>query len=90
MGVLNGIEPVRVFKFFEEICAIPHGSGNMEAISAYCESFAKDRDLEYLRDNNNNVFIRKRGSAGCEDAAPLLLQGHLGKVETAGRPAGTC
>lgn len=80
MGVLNGIEPVRVFKFFEEICGIPHGSGNMDAISSYCESFAKDRGLFCIRDDSNNVLIKKDGSAGCEGAAPLLLQGHLDMV----------
>lgn len=80
MGVLEGIEPVRVFGFFEEICSIPHGSGNMDAISAYCESFAKKRGLECIRDESNNVLIKKRGSAGCEKAAPLLLQGHLDMV----------
>lgn len=26
--VLQGLEPQRVFHYFEEICAIPHGSGN--------------------------------------------------------------
>ena len=80
MGVLEGIEPKNVFKYFEEICNIPHGSGNMEAISAYCVSFAVERGLECERDDSNNVLIRKKGSAGCEQAAPLLLQGHLDMV----------
>ena len=29
MGVLTGLEPNKVFHFFEEICSIPHGSGNV-------------------------------------------------------------
>ena len=33
MGVLRGVKPERVFYFFEEMCAIPHGSGNTKAIS---------------------------------------------------------
>ncbi len=80
MGILANIEPVRVFGFFEDICNIPHGSGNMGPISEYCEKFAKDRGLEYIRDENNNVLIKKRGSTGCEKAEPLLLQGHLDMV----------
>ena len=37
MGVLSGLKPDRVFTFFEEIAQIPHGSGNVEAISDYLE-----------------------------------------------------
>ena len=29
---LAGLEPGKVFAFFEEICAIPHGSRNTKAI----------------------------------------------------------
>ena len=42
MPVLSGIEPTKVFKYFEEICAIPHGSGNTKQISDYCAGFASD------------------------------------------------
>ena len=80
MRVLDKIEPAKVFGFFEDICSIPHGSGNMDGIAGYCESFAKDRGLKVIRDEHNNVLIKKRGSAGCEKAAPLLLQGHLDMV----------
>ena len=33
MSVLQNLQPANVFKFFEEICAIPHGSENMEPIA---------------------------------------------------------
>ena len=80
MSLLKDIEPKNVFRFFEEICAIPHGSGNLDAIAAYCVSFAKDRDLQYIHDEFNNVFISKPATEGCEGSAPLLLQGHLDMV----------
>ena len=40
MGVLEGLKPEGVFRFFEEICGIPHGSGNVEAISGYLAAMA--------------------------------------------------
>lgn len=80
MRVLDKIEPAKVFGFFEDICSIPHGSGNMDGIAGYCESFAKDRGLKVIRDEHNNVLIKKRGSQGCENAEPLLFQGHLDMV----------
>ena len=45
MGVLAGLEPVSVFHYFEEICNIPHGSGNEEQISNYIKEFADKRGL---------------------------------------------
>ena len=47
MGVLQGLQPRRVFEIFEEICAIPHGSGNTKAISDYCVAFGKKRGLTW-------------------------------------------
>ena len=32
---LAGLEPAAVFHYFEEICAIPHGSRNTKKISDY-------------------------------------------------------
>lgn len=43
MAVLNHLEPQRVFRFFEELCAIPHGSGNTKAVSDWLVDFAKAR-----------------------------------------------
>ena len=41
MSVLNGLEPKSVFKFFEDISAIPRGSGNTKAVSDYLAEFAR-------------------------------------------------
>lgn len=80
MNILEGLEPKTVFKFFEEICSIPHGSGNTKAISDYCVVFAKERKLRYRQDESNNVVIWKPGTKGYEDSAPVMLQGHLDMV----------
>ena len=54
---LAGLEPACVFRFFEEICAIPHGSRNTKAISDYLVRFAQDRGLRFQQDEWNNVVI---------------------------------
>ena len=59
--ILNGIKPEKVMYFFEEISRIPRGSGKTDKISAYCENFAKERNLEYIRDEAGNVVIFKDG-----------------------------
>ena len=45
MNVLSELKPHDVFRYFEEICSIPHGSGNTKKISDYCVDFAKKHDL---------------------------------------------
>ena len=80
MSVLGALEPARVMHYFEEICGIPHGSGNTKKISDYCVSFAKEHHLTYLQDEYNNVIIWKDGIKGYENSAPVMLQGHLDMV----------
>lgn len=78
--VVNGYEPKRVFEIFEDLCAIPHGSGNEKGIADYIEAFAKDRGLFILRDETGNVFLRKDAAQGYEYTAPVMLQGHMDMV----------
>jgi len=78
--VVRGYEPHRVFEIFEDICAIPHGSGNEKGIADYIDAFAKKRGLFVLRDETGNVFVRKSASAGYENRDALLLQGHMDMV----------
>lgn len=80
MGKLSGLAPQDVFYYFEEICGIPHGSGNTQKISDYLKKFAADRKLEYYQDAAGNMIIIKEASAGYEDHPPVMLQGHMDMV----------
>ena len=77
---LAGLEPGAVFGYFEEICAIPHGSRNTKMISDYLVGFAKDHGLAYMQDEMNNVILFAPGTCGMEDHAPVILQGHIDMV----------
>lgn len=80
MGVLTGLQPERVFYYFEELTKIPHGSGNTKKISDYLVGFAKEKGLSWEQDDANNVIIRKPASPGYEDAPTVILQGHCDMV----------
>ena len=77
---LAGLKPGSVFRYFEEICAIPHGSRNTKAISDYLVAFAKEHNLKYIQDESNNVILFGPGTCGMEDHAPVILQGHMDMV----------
>lgn len=78
--VTQGIEPKKVLEYFEQLCAIPRGSKNEKAAAKFVENFAKERGLEFVRDEWNNVFVSKCASAGYENVPAVALQGHLDMV----------
>ena len=80
MSVLSELKPKLVMRYFEEISAMPHGSGNTDAIADYCVRFASGRNLECARDASNNVIIIKQASRGYEDVPAIIVQGHLDMV----------
>ncbi len=80
MDVLADLEPRAVFQYFEEITRIPHGSGNVDAISDYLVEFAKARGLYYIQDEWKNVIIVKEATVGYEQEPPVILQGHMDMV----------
>ena len=80
MNKLKGLKPEKVFYYFEEISAIPRGSGHTEKIRKYCEKFAADRGLSFVSDDSNNIIIFKNGSAGRENEEPVIIQGHTDMV----------
>ncbi|MGM9663039.1 MAG: aminoacyl-histidine dipeptidase [Oscillospiraceae bacterium] len=80
MSILKDLEPRSVFRFFEELCAIPHGSGNTKPVSDWLMAFARERGLEAWQDEMNNVVIVKEAAPGYEDAETVILQGHMDMV----------
>ncbi len=77
---LAGLAPESVFAYFEQLCAIPHGSGNTKKISDYLVSFAKEQNLRYIQDESNNVILFAEGTPGYENHPPVILQGHMDMV----------
>ncbi len=80
MRKLSNLEPKRVFYYFEEISAIPRGSGNRKGIADYIENFAKEHSLDCVRDAADNVVVFKAASKGYEEKEPIIIQGHLDMV----------
>lgn len=78
--MIENLNPKEVFKAFELISAIPHGSFNTDAISAFLENYAKERGLFCIRDEHNNIIIVKEASKGYEASPSIIIQGHMDMV----------
>ena len=80
--LLKGYEPEAFFRWFGAITQIPRGSRNEEKIIAFCQEFAKDRNLGCQVDRKGNVFMRVPATEGYENEPTILLQAHLDMVWT--------
>jgi dipeptidase D len=73
-------EPKLVWKHFDEIRKIPHGSKHEEKIREYIVSFAKKQELEYHVDKAGNVVIRAEATKGMSSKPIVVMQGHMDMV----------
>ena len=78
--LIQNRKPASAFRFFEDICAIPHPSYHEEKIADYLCAFAAERGLACYRDHLHNVLIKKPATPDMADRAPLLFQGHTDMV----------
>ena len=62
---------------FLRISKIPRESGHEEKIADFFVNVAKENNLYYFKDENNNVLIKKKGNI---NSKPIALQAHLDMV----------
>ena len=70
----------RVFSIFKELNQIPRPSHHEEQVADYLCQFAERLQLEYERDEQNCVVIRKPATPGHEAAEPVVLLNHMDMV----------
>ena len=74
------ISTERVFNIFRELNQIPRPSHHEERVADYLCQFAERLHLEYERDKENCVVIRKPATPGHEQAEPIALLNHMDMV----------
>ena len=74
------IRTERVFSIFRELNKIPRPSHHEEQVANYLCQFAERLHLEYERDKENCMVIRKPASPGHEGAEPIVLLNHMDMV----------
>lgn len=74
-----GLEPKRLWYYFDAICKISHGTGNEALLRDYIISFSKE--FEYKVDEAGNIVVKKGASPGRPSSAKtIVLQSHLDMV----------
>jgi len=80
MSSIAELQPQAVWQIFGEISKIPRGSGNEAAVMAMLQEWAEKHGLSSQQDDVGNMLVTIPASPGCENAPPLLIQGHVDMV----------
>ncbi|MCQ2345777.1 MAG: beta-Ala-His dipeptidase [Paludibacteraceae bacterium] len=68
------------YQLFAQINRIPRPSHHEEKIADFLCDFAVKHNLEYRRDSQNCVVIRKQATTGYENAQPVVILNHMDMV----------
>lgn len=79
------LSPQMVWRHFETLCTIPRPSKHEQQLRQHLKDWAEQRNLETYVDDIGNLIIRKAATAGKEQVAGVILQGHLDMVTQANR-----
>ena len=78
---MSNTDPLTIFR---TLTTIPRDSGDEKKVAEYLISFAEKRGLEAVKDDADNVIIRKPAAAGYEKVPVLVLQSHSDMVYVKG------
>lgn len=80
---ITDLEPTLLWKWFDTICSIPHGSYNEERLAEYIVDWASASGLWVERDGVGNILIKKPATHGMQQHQTVALQAHLDMVTQA-------
>lgn len=76
----KNLDAKKVIEYFAEVSKIPRKSGEEKKIREYLENFAKNRNLQYVKDEYENIIIYKPATTGRENEETLAFQAHTDMI----------
>lgn len=80
MSLITDLQPIEVWKYFDQILEIPRPSKDEGRIREFLIKFAKEHSLKYKQDSAGNLLITKEATKGQEKKKTVVLQSHLDMV----------
>lgn len=80
MSQLDQLKPKEIWREFFEICKIPHGSGNIDALRTFLRQRCEAQGFKCSEDDAGNLLVVKEADSGFEKCPTICLQGHLDMV----------
>ncbi len=80
---ISKLTPQSLWHHFYQLTQIPRPSHHEAAVQAHVMQLGERLGLQTIRDDNDNILIRKPATPGMEGAPGVILQGHLDMVPQA-------
>jgi len=77
---ISELEPRAMWKHFADLNAVPRPSKKEQRVIAFMKEFGERLGLDTRVDEVGNVIISKPATAGMENRATVVIQGHLDMV----------
>lgn len=78
--ITEGLEPGKLWYYFEEISQIPRASGNERGILDYLLRFARERGIEHREDGAGNIVMRRPVGEKYTGLPAVVIQSHVDMV----------
>ncbi len=74
------LQPALLWRYFDDLCRIPRGSGNESGVRAYLKEFAERNHWAFAQDSAGNCVISVPGRGAGLASEPVILQSHMDMV----------
>ena len=85
MSEISTLAPQNVWQIFDLICSVPHISKHEAALVEKLAALAENAGLSVIRDEFDNLIIRRPAAPGWENAPEIILQAHTDMVPASDR-----
>jgi dipeptidase D len=80
LQLLSKLEPQPLWRYFGEICSIPHCSKQEDKLRSWLKLQAEELKLPWREDSVGNIVISRPATAGMENSPGIILQSHMDMV----------
>ena len=82
MSEITTLQPQLLWKWFDQICAIPHPSHHEDALATFIVNWAKEKQFFAERDEAGSVLIRRPATAGMKAIHITSLKTQFALIST--------
>ncbi len=80
MSTISNLEPQSLWGYFEELCKVPRPSKKEEKVINFLMNWAKDNNIEAVKDEAGNILMKKPATPGMENRKTIIMQSHMDMV----------
>ena len=75
------LQPALLWRFFDDLCQIPRGSGDESRVRAYIRATAAKSGWGFVEDDAGNCVVSVPGRGAGLGSKPVILQSHMDNEE---------